>query len=185
MGCPISLLAGLGSAVKCLKVAKNSQCFAIARSHKLCITLPSKTFLFHISCLCLAGYDTLVGERGLKLSGGEKQRIAIARTLLKDPRIILFDEVKNVRGIFSSLPIPKTNFFSSSVYLSLQSFGKKQTLCLTKLGKSISAYDSARLPRSSISYLIRIKRTHPPFFPFSYQFLQQWHSHKENPLYSI
>uniref|UniRef100_A0A672YU02 ATP-binding cassette, sub-family B (MDR/TAP), member 6b n=1 Tax=Sphaeramia orbicularis TaxID=375764 RepID=A0A672YU02_9TELE len=38
------------------------------------------------------GYETVVGERGLKLSGGEKQRVAIARTILKDPRIILLDE---------------------------------------------------------------------------------------------
>ena len=38
------------------------------------------------------GYDTPVGERGLKLSGGEKQRVAIARTILKAPPILMLDE---------------------------------------------------------------------------------------------
>lgn len=51
----------------------------MAQIHDFIISLPD-------------GYDTVVGERGLKLSGGEKQRVAIARTLLKGPAVFMFDE---------------------------------------------------------------------------------------------
>ena len=44
------------------------------------------------SCELPDGYDTIVGERGYRLSGGEKQRIALARVILKDPRILVLDE---------------------------------------------------------------------------------------------
>jgi len=63
------------------------------------------------------GYDTIVGERGLKLSGGEKQRVAIARVLLKDPAILVFDEAtssldsqseKNILGALTRISTNKT-----------------------------------------------------------------------------
>ncbi len=55
------------------------QAARLARIHDFIVALPE-------------GYNATVGERGLKLSGGEKQRVAIARTILKNPRILLFDE---------------------------------------------------------------------------------------------
>jgi ATP-binding cassette subfamily B protein len=48
--------------------------------------------LHHFIAQLPDGYNSMVGERGLKLSGGEKQRVAIARTILKRPRILIFDE---------------------------------------------------------------------------------------------
>ena len=60
-------------------LAEAREAARLAQIHDLIMTLPQ-------------GYDALVGERGLKLSGGEKQRVAIARTILKAPPILMLDE---------------------------------------------------------------------------------------------
>lgn len=64
----------------------------LAAIHDFILTLP-------------AGYNTQVGERGLKLSGGEKQRVAIARTILKDPPVLLLDEATSALDIHTERDI--------------------------------------------------------------------------------
>ncbi|GMR54502.1 hypothetical protein PMAYCL1PPCAC_24697, partial [Pristionchus mayeri] len=66
-----------------------------AMIHEKILTLPN-------------GYDTVVGERGLKLSGGEKQRVAIARTILKQPQFIFLDEATSALDTHTERAIQKS-----------------------------------------------------------------------------
>lgn len=79
------------------------------------------------------GYDTVVGERGLKLSGGEKQRVAIARTLLKSPAFVLLDEATSALDTNTERNIqvlnPRLRFSLRDGFTSSMLYGETPVLC--------------------------------------------------------
>jgi len=90
-----------------------------------------------------AGRDTLVGERGLKLSGGEKQRVAIARTLLKRPPILVFDEAtssldsKSEQAILTALREISTNHTSLVIAHRLSTIVDADRILVLNQGKVV------------------------------------------------
>ena len=89
-----------------------------------------------------AGYDTMVGERGLKLSGGEKQRVAIARTLLKNPPLLIFDEATSA--------LDSTN--ERAIQAELESVGQNKTVLVIahRLSTVVDAHEILVLEQGRI-----------------------------------
>jgi ABC-type transport system involved in Fe-S cluster assembly fused permease/ATPase subunit len=97
------------------------------------------------------GYQTMVGERGLKLSGGEKQRVAIARTLLKDPPILIFDEATsaldsaNERAIQAELKSAAQNKTTLVIAHRLSTVVDAHEILVMELGRIIERGTHAQL----------------------------------------
>ena len=88
------------------------------------------------------GYETMVGERGLKLSGGEKQRVAIARTLLKNPPLLIFDEATSA--------LDSTN--ERAIQAELESVGQDKTVLVIahRLSTVVDAHEIIVLEQGRI-----------------------------------
>ena len=101
------------------------------------------------------GYETIVGERGLKLSGGEKQRVAIARTFLKNPKILFFDEATSALDSSTEKEIQKN----------LENMSKDKTTLIIAHRLSTAAYadniivldKGSIIEQGSHNYLIDLK----------------------------
>ncbi|MBI3382416.1 MAG: ABC transporter ATP-binding protein/permease [Aquabacterium sp.] len=108
------------------------------------------------------GYDTMVGERGLKLSGGEKQRVAIARTLLKDPPILVFDEATSA--------LDSANERAIQAELAAVAQGKTVLVIAHRLSTIVHAHEILVMDHGRI-----IERgTHPQLLAANGRYAQMW-----------
>ncbi len=108
------------------------------------------------------GYETMVGERGLKLSGGEKQRVAIARTLLKNPPILIFDEATSA--------LDSAN--ERAIQAELQGVAKNKTTLVIahRLSTVVEAHEILVLDAGHI-----VERgTHPQLLAAQGRYAQMW-----------
>jgi ATP-binding cassette subfamily B protein len=100
-----------------------------------------------------SGFDTEVGERGLKLSGGEKQRVAIARTLVKNPPILLLDEATSAldtrteQDILATLHALSENRTSLSIAHRLSTIVDSDSILVLQDGRLVEQGNHAHLLR--------------------------------------
>ena len=125
-----------------------------AQIHDFIMSLPDK-------------YETLVGERGLKLSGGEKQRVAIARTILKNPSILLFDEATSALDTHTE----------REIQVSLREVSRNRTTLIIahRLSTVVHADEIIVLSEGTI-----VERgTHAELLSKGGQYAEMWHQQQE------
>ena len=115
------------------------------------------------------GYDTMVGERGLKLSGGEKQRVAIARTLLKNPPILIFDEATSA--------LDSANERAIQAELRAVSQGKTALVIAHRLSTVVDAHEIVVLEAGRV-----VERgPHAELLARNGRYAQMWRLQQSNP----
>ena len=108
------------------------------------------------------GYDTMVGERGLKLSGGEKQRVAIARTLLKNPPILIFDEATSA--------LDSANERAIQAELRQVAQGKTTLVIAHRLSTEVDAHEIVVLQAGRVA----ARGTHAELLALGGQYARMW-----------
>ena len=114
------------------------------------------------------GYETVVGERGLKLSGGEKQRVAIARTILKNPKIFFFDEATSALDSSTEKEIQKN--------LENVSKGKTTLIVAHRLSTAANADNIIVLDKG----IITEEGTHKSLLLKKGKYFEMWEKQKPN-----
>jgi ATP-binding cassette subfamily B protein len=115
------------------------------------------------------GYDTMVGERGLKLSGGEKQRVAIARTLLKNPPLLVFDEATSA--------LDSANERAIQAELRSAARGKTALVIAHRLSTIVDAHEIVVLEQGRV-----VERgSHPVLLAQGGRYAAMWQLQQSNP----